>query len=167
MKASKPRSRRHFKTQRTRRPSGRVTSQSVSSAGGVGGGSGGHVIAGTPRRRARSTKPPKFPTLVRLAQRLEELRHARRLTQVALAQRAGISTGHYHALARAGTNPTAVVLLRLADVLGVGVQDIFDSSPPPRPPDVDTATLRRLLKHVESAAFYAAGLRADALFRDS
>src|SRR5262245_39184399 len=91
--------------------------------------------AGVPRRRVRrDTEPTTFPTLEPFARRLESLRHERRLTQRALAERARISTNHYQDIAHAQANPTIIVLLRLAAALGVSVVDLFEA-PPPLPDD--------------------------------
>jgi transcriptional regulator with XRE-family HTH domain len=111
----------------------------------------------------RTTGPPAYPTLGPFAQRLEEFRHARRLTQRALAERVGISTNHYQDIAHAEGNPTAVVLLRMAAALGVTVGDLFDATPS-RLEDTDQTALLQLLHHVEHAALHALSLRALALF---
>jgi len=88
--------------------------------------------AGVPRRRARrDARPATFPTLEPFARRLESLRHERRLTQQALAERARISTNHYKLIAHAQANPTIIVLLHLAAALGVSVVDLFKDQPPP------------------------------------
>jgi transcriptional regulator with XRE-family HTH domain len=125
------------------------------------------VIDGIPRRRARTGRPAKYPILVPFAQRLEQLRHDRRLTQRTLAQRVGISANHCKDIAHADGNPTAIVLLRLAATLGVSIGDLFDvgSSLPPAPfDDADRELLRQLLHHVEHAGGCALALRARLLF---
>jgi len=85
---------------------------------------------GVPRGRYRRPgAPAAFPTLQPLAQRLERLRLERGLTQGALARRAGISPNHYLDIAHAQANPTAIVLIKLAETLGAPVTDLFDSAP--------------------------------------
>ena len=80
------------------------------------------------RRRPLKTEPAAFPTLLPLAERLEHLRIKRGLTQSVLAAQVGISTKHYQALAHAQANPTATVLLELAESLSVSVIDLFEPS---------------------------------------
>lgn len=87
---------------------------------------------GVPRRRSRrKADPSAFPTLEPFARRLENLRLERGFTQRALAERAGISANHYQDIAHAQANPSVIVLLSLADALGVPVVDLFESSTPP------------------------------------
>ncbi|MPY90699.1 MAG: helix-turn-helix domain-containing protein [Luteitalea sp.] len=90
--------------------------------------------AGVPRRRSpRKTEQAAFPTLEPFARRLERLRLERGFTQRALAERAKISTNHYQDIAHAHANPTVIVVLSLADALGVSVVDLFEL--PTQPPD--------------------------------
>jgi len=92
---------------------------------------------GVPRQRARRKhEPAPFPTLEPFARRLESLRLERGLTQRALAARARISTNHYQDIAHAQANPTVMVLLRLAGALGVSLDAMFDSPPPPPADDL-------------------------------
>jgi transcriptional regulator with XRE-family HTH domain len=79
-----------------------------------------------PPRRAQ----PAFPTLEPFARRLESLRLERRLTQRALAARAGISANHWHDIVHARANPSVMVLLRLAHALSVPIVELFDPVPP-------------------------------------
>ena len=79
-----------------------------------------------PRRRQTSTRP-KFPILQPFARRLESLRFERGLTQRNLAKRAGISANHYQAIAQAQRSPGVVVLLALAEALGVTVGELFEN----------------------------------------
>jgi len=90
--------------------------------------------AGAPRRRARG-KPdpaafPAFPTLVPFAERLENLRLERGLTQRTLAARARISVHYYQDIAHARANPTVIALLNLAQALDVSLADLFESPAP-------------------------------------
>src|SRR5262245_27023422 len=87
--------------------------------------------AGVPSRRPRRRmEPVAFPTLEPFARRLESLRLERRLTQRALAERAEISTNAYLDIAHAHANPSVLVLLRLANALGVPLADLFGEPPP-------------------------------------
>src|SRR5258705_1176449 len=87
---------------------------------------------GVPRRRSRrKAGPAPFPSLAPFGWRLKSLRLG--LTQRALAERAKISTNHYQDTAHARANPTVMVLLSLANALGVSLVDLFDS--PAAPPE--------------------------------
>src|SRR5262245_21206045 len=84
-----------------------------------------------PRRQPTGKTPPAaFPTLEPFARRLESLRRDRGLTQRAMAARSHISTNHYQDIAHARANPSVIVLLRLAQALGVSLVELFDSGPP-------------------------------------
>lgn len=114
-----------------------------------------------PRRRHRRNVEVAFPTLVPFAKRLESLRLERGLTQRMLADSAQISANHYQEIAYARANPTVLVLLRLAEALGVSIVDFFDP-PSPLPgrrrsvvvADLEMLVLahRRLAKAVERVA---------------
>lgn len=84
----------------------------------------------TPRRRRplRAT-PPAFPTLAPLAERLEDVRLTRGMTQSAVAKHVGICAKHYPAIAHAQAAPSAGVLLRIAAVLSVPVETLFGPTP--------------------------------------
>lgn len=87
--------------------------------------------AGVRRRGPRQNRElAAFPTLEPFAKRLETLRLERGYSQRALAARARISTNHYQDIAHAHANPSVIVLLQLADALGVQVADLFDSPVP-------------------------------------
>jgi len=57
--------------------------------------------------------------------RIRALRNARGLGSTELARRAGISRQHLWAIETGRTQPTAPILLRLAEALGVQVDDLF------------------------------------------
>jgi transcriptional regulator with XRE-family HTH domain len=87
--------------------------------------------AGIPRRRGRTKGATvAFPQLDGFGKRLESVRLQSGLTQDAVAKRAGISTNHYRDIAHANANPTVVVFLRLVEVLGVSIGELFDSPQP-------------------------------------
>lgn len=65
----------------------------------------------------------------RMGIRLRELRQARRLTQEALAERAGLSYKFVGELERGRGNPTLTTLAALADALGVHVTDLLPARP--------------------------------------
>ena len=82
---------------------------------------------GIPRRhRKKAPRSPRYSTLEPLARTLERFRLERRLTQRALAKRAGISANHYQDISKANTNPTLGVLMHLAEALGVTVPRLLD-----------------------------------------
>lgn len=87
------------------------------------------LAASLPRRRVRNPEQAAFPTLEPFAARLEQLRLERGLTQRALAERATISANHYQDIAHARANPTVIVLLHLAEALGVPLVELFEYAP--------------------------------------
>jgi transcriptional regulator with XRE-family HTH domain len=60
----------------------------------------------------------------RLAKRLKQLRAARRLSQSALADKAGISRGYLARLETAQQDPTLTVLEKLAKALKVSLAEL-------------------------------------------
>ncbi|MEK6371150.1 MAG: helix-turn-helix transcriptional regulator [Acidobacteriota bacterium] len=62
----------------------------------------------------------------RLGSRVRELRLARGLSQEALAFDAGIHVNHLSSLERGEANPSYLVLLSIAGVLGARVADLTD-----------------------------------------
>ena len=63
----------------------------------------------------------------RIAERVRELRAARRLSLDALAERSGVSRSMISLVERGESSPTAVVLERLATGLGVTMAAMFDA----------------------------------------
>ena len=66
----------------------------------------------------------------RIAERVRDLRAARRLSLAALAQRCGVSRSMISLIERAESSPTAVLLERLAAGLDVPVATLFDAPEP-------------------------------------
>jgi transcriptional regulator with XRE-family HTH domain len=71
------------------------------------------------------TAPPESLTL-RIADRVRPLRVAAKLSLDALAQQSGVSRSMISAIERGETNPTAVVLDRLASALGVTLTGMLE-----------------------------------------
>jgi transcriptional regulator with XRE-family HTH domain len=69
---------------------------------------------------------PRNPkALKRLGARVRELRRERGISQEALAFDAGIHVNHLSSLERGEANPSFLVLLSIAKVLGVAVADLI------------------------------------------
>jgi transcriptional regulator with XRE-family HTH domain len=81
----------------------------------------------------------------RLALRLAELREQAGWSLQTLADRSGVSRSMISSIERVETNPTAVVLDRLATALGLSISQLFDGLAPTRAPD------RALLRHADQA----------------
>lgn len=61
----------------------------------------------------------------RVVRRLKEERERKELTQVEVAQKAGINKNYYAKLERGGENPSTDMLLKIAKVLGLKSSDIL------------------------------------------
>jgi transcriptional regulator with XRE-family HTH domain len=75
------------------------------------------------------------PLSTQLAQRLRELRRQAKLSLEQLAEASGVSRSMISSIERGETNPTAVVLDKLATALGLSLSELFDpmaASIPPR-----------------------------------
>ena len=70
----------------------------------------------------------------RIAQRVRELRAGRGLSLDALAQHCGVSRSMISLIERGESNPTAVLLEKLAAGLGVSPASLFDPPEPPASP---------------------------------
>jgi transcriptional regulator with XRE-family HTH domain len=68
--------------------------------------------------------PRDRKALRRLGERVRELREARGITQEALAFDAGIHVNHLSTIERGEANPSFLVLVSLAKVLGVSVAEL-------------------------------------------
>ncbi|HXH05619.1 MAG TPA: helix-turn-helix domain-containing protein [Vicinamibacterales bacterium] len=88
----------------------------------------------------------------RLGARLREWRRLRRLTQEALAERAGLSYKFIGEIERGRGNPTIDTLARLADALGIDVTDLLDSerSVDTRYPPLSARDLQAVREALES-----------------
>jgi transcriptional regulator with XRE-family HTH domain len=90
----------------------------------------------------------------RLGARLREWRRLRRLTQEALAERAGLSYKFIGEIERGRGNPTIDTLARLAEALDIDVTDLLDTgrSAEPRYPvsPRDLQAVREALESVET-----------------
>lgn len=62
--------------------------------------------------------------------KVKQLREQRGLTQTAIAQRARISSGWLREIEQGRTQPSNVVLHRIANALGVAVEEISDEKAP-------------------------------------
>jgi len=62
--------------------------------------------------------------LRRLGERVRQLRRQRELSQESVAFDAGIHTNHLSAIERGEANPSFLVLVSIAKVLGVSVADL-------------------------------------------
>ena len=71
----------------------------------------------------------------KLGDRIRRLRKARRLTQAALAERAGMDAKYIGQIERAETNTTLAMLDRVAAGLGITLSELFAFSPAPRKTD--------------------------------
>ena len=70
-------------------------------------------------------KKKKHPTARDIGQRIKNLRLARQLTQVQLADRAGLGQGYVSRLERGEYMPTIAMTLRLIEVLGVPLRELI------------------------------------------
>lgn len=61
----------------------------------------------------------------KIAARLKRARKAANLTQVEVAEKAGISINHYAQIERGEVNPSASKLIQIVHALGVSSKDIF------------------------------------------
>jgi transcriptional regulator with XRE-family HTH domain len=96
-----------------------------------------------PRRR-RETKPAKYPELASFAKALKDTRHLRGLTQREVARRADISVNHLQDIEGAQTNPTAIVVLRLIEVLAATLRELFPKDPAPPVEDLSSVSVADL-----------------------
>lgn len=66
-------------------------------------------------------------SIERTAQRIRAARLAKRLTQVDVAKRAGISENHYAQIERGEKNPTTSTFLSIIEAIGVSSAEILGS----------------------------------------
>ena len=93
----------------------------------------------------------------RLGARLKQLRHARRLTQEQLAERAGLSYKFLGELERGRGNPTLTTLAALSDALGVRLVDLLAlDTHRPRLTPRQAVQVREALASLESLVEWAA-----------
>ena len=90
--------------------------------------------------------------------RLKQLRKARRLTQEALAERAGLSYKFIGELERGKANPTLTTLAALSDALGTRLIDLLGVQPDdgPRLTSRQAALVRDALTSIETLVEWAA-----------
>jgi transcriptional regulator with XRE-family HTH domain len=90
------------------------------------------AAASTPRARRKLTAPGAAGKAVspaielRLGNRISALREARGLTQDQLAASAGFTKGYFSKIENSKAMPLIGTLLKIADVLGVDLVDLFD-----------------------------------------
>lgn len=83
-----------------------------------------------------------------LGRRIRSLRHARRLTQEQLGEKAKVDDKYLGAIERGRENPSLLVLERIATALGVELVDLFQFAHEETNPKV----LRQSLHHLLAAA---------------
>jgi len=87
----------------------------------------------------------------RLGARLRQLRQARRLTQEALAERAGLSYKFIGEVERGRGNPTLTTLVSISDALGVSLGDLLAIDPErPRLTSRQASQVRDALASIEN-----------------
>ena len=64
-----------------------------------------------------------------LGSRIALMRKERRMTQVELAYRCDIEKTNMNRIEAGNTNPTALMLRKIADGLGVGLAELFEVKP--------------------------------------
>jgi transcriptional regulator with XRE-family HTH domain len=89
------------------------------------------------------TAVPAAALNARIADRVRDLRSARRLSLEELAQRSGVSRSMISLVERGESSPTAVVLEKLATGLGVMLATLFDSPPPAAATVADRVSRRK------------------------
>jgi transcriptional regulator with XRE-family HTH domain len=88
---------------------------------------------------------------------LRQLRQARRLTQEALAERAGLSYKFIGEVERGRGNPTLTTLASISDALGVSLVDLLALDPErPRLTSRQASQVRDALASLESLVEWAA-----------
>lgn len=93
----------------------------------------------------------------RLGARLRQLRHARRLTQEQLAERAGLSYKFVGEVERGLGNPTLTTLAALSEALGVGLVDLLAlETDRPRLSPRQASQVREAIASIESLVEWAA-----------
>ena len=70
----------------------------------------------------------------RIARRIKELRNAKEMTLEQLAQRSGVSRAMLSLIERGESNPTAVLLDKVATALGIVLASLFENSTQPANP---------------------------------
>ena len=99
----------------------------------------------------------------RLGARLKQLRHARRLTQEQLAERAGLSYKFLGELERGRGNPTLTTLAAISEALGVKLVDLLTlDADRPRLTPRQASQVREALASLETLVEWAAPPSSDA-----
>lgn len=83
------------------------------------------------------------------AQRLRELRTQRQLTQGRVAELVGVGLRVYHRWERGGAAPHFEALLKLADVLGVSLDELVGRQDAPDEARIKNAELHQLVHEVD------------------
>lgn len=79
--------------------------------------------------------------------RIQQLRRSLGLSIRALAKRADVSVAYLSKLEQGDANPTVAILGKIAAALGVPVDDLLDSSPPPRHEEPMPESLKRFIEN--------------------
>lgn len=83
---------------------------------------------------------------VQVGHRIRELRLARRMTQQALAEKAGLNDKHLGVIERTGKDLALSTMTRIADALNVPVAELLQT-----PPRDDLDVVKRMVRDVVSA----------------
>lgn len=83
--------------------------------------------------------------------RIQQLRRSLGLSIRALAKRADVSVAYLSKLEQGDANPTIAILAKIAGALGVSVDDLLESSPPPRLDEPMPASLERFIENYKEA----------------
>lgn len=94
-----------------------------------------------------------------IAERIAEVSRARKVTRAEILRRADLSTGYIDSL-RAGKQPGAIALARIADVLGVSVDYLLGRTPTPATTTTPATTADHAAALEALAAAAAAGAAA-------
>jgi transcriptional regulator with XRE-family HTH domain len=100
----------------------------------------------------RKTKIDHEEVVARFARRLKELRGERGMTQVDLAERAGVTPTYLSKLEGAGAAPGVDLVAKLATALGVGIADLLPSEPPADAGAVSREQARKLFEALMKTA---------------
>ena len=106
---------------------------------------------------SRRHTPPVTDLRGRVGARVKQLRHARRLTQEQLAERAGLSYKFVGEVERGRGNPTLTTLAAISDALGVELVDLLALAPDrPKLTPRQVSQVRDALASLETLVEWAA-----------
>ena len=103
--------------------------------------------------KKRKRQPIEHDAIVgRFAARLRELRHARGMTQTALAEAAQVTSTYIGRLENGGAAPGIDLVARLAAALGAELAELLPTTDPPDPVEVLRTQAQRLFDGLPTAA---------------